>query len=191
MDVIDLLVADHNRVRGLFTRYQAADEADNTEEASALAGEIIKELKIHMAAEEAVFYRAVKERTEEIHEEVDEGAEEHHVARVLIGEIENVAPGSDSWVAKMTVLIESVEHHVDEEEEELFPSVRSATPASWREELGTRLEVEKGYLGAPALADKMERTKAELHTMARQQEIPGRSKMGHDELAATVGVDQT
>src|SRR5580704_5773182 len=70
MDVIDLLVADHNRVRGLFSRYRAAHEADNTDQASALATEIIKELKIHMAAEEAVFYRAVKERSEEIHEDV-------------------------------------------------------------------------------------------------------------------------
>ena len=90
MDVIDSLIADHNRVRGLISRYKDADEADKSKEASELADKIIHELVIHMTAEEEVFYEAVKERSGEIKDDVDEGYEEHHVAKVLIDEIRHL-----------------------------------------------------------------------------------------------------
>ncbi len=186
MDVIDLLIADHNRVRGLISRYNQADaDADRV----VLASKIIDELQIHMVTEEKVFYRAVNDRTGEIGREVDEGVEEHRVAKTLIDEIERLKPASDQWVAKMTVLIESVEHHVDEEEEELFPSVRSSSKVGWREQLGERLESEEVSLGAPPLAERMDRTTSDLRSSARRQRIPGRSTMDHDQLAATVGTD--
>jgi hemerythrin superfamily protein len=186
MDVIDLLVADHNRARGLIARYKKANEADQTKEAAALSAELMTELTIHMAAEEEVFYRAAQKRSGEISDDVDEGFEEHHVAKMLIDEISTLDAGSDSWVAKMTVLIENVEHHVDEEEDELFPEVRSSSEAGWRRQLGDELESVKATLGAPALADRLALSKSELVTLAREQEIPGRSSMDHDELAATV-----
>jgi hemerythrin-like domain-containing protein len=189
MDVIDLLVADHNRMRGLFSRYNTASEDGDTAQASALAAEVIEELNVHMAAEETVFYQSVKECSEEIGDDVDEGVEEHHVAKVLIGEIEGLEPGRDAWVAKMTVLIESTEHHLDEEEEELFPSVRASSKSSWLEELGQKLEAEKERHGAPALSEKLALSTTELKEKARQQQIPGRSSMDHDELAATVDVE--
>lgn len=187
MDVLDLLVADHNRVRGLIARYGEAQDADDVKQASVLAESIIAELKIHMAAEEKVFYDAVKERSEDIGEDVDEGYEEHHVAKVLIGEIEGLEPGSDRWVAKTTVLIESTEHHLEEEEEELFPTVRSNSTAEWRNELGEALDASEVALGATPLHDKLGRTTTDLRDAARAQAIPGRSSMDHDELAATVG----
>ena len=189
MDVIDLLVADHNRARGLISRYKDADEAGKTEEASELADAIIRELNVHMVAEESVFYQAVKKRTGEIKDDVDEGYEEHHVAKVLIGEIGDLKAGSDSWVAKMKVLIESVEHHVDEEEEELFPSVRSSTDAPRREKLGQAFDEKKVSLGATSLAEKMDVATADLREKASRQDIPGRSKMDHDQLAATVDIE--
>jgi hemerythrin-like domain-containing protein len=117
---------------------------------------------------------------------VDEGVEEHHVAKLLIDEIESLPPGSDAWVAKMTVLIESVEHHVDEEEDELFPSVRSSMSVEWRDTLGRELEAEKVRRGATSLARKTDLTKAELRALASAQKIPGRSYLDHDHLAASV-----
>ena len=63
-------------------------------------------------------------RIDEIGDVVDEGLQEHHVVRVLMREISRLRPGDDSWVAKMTVLIENVTHHADEEERELFSSSR-------------------------------------------------------------------
>jgi hemerythrin superfamily protein len=190
MDVIALLTADHNRVRGLISRYKEADEADKTEEASELADKIMHELGVHMAAEEDVFYESVKKRTSEIKGDVDEGYEEHHVAKVLINEIGQLNAGSDQWVAKMTVLIESVEHHIDEEEEELFPSVRSSTDVGRREALGRDLDEKRVSLGAVSLDEKLGNSSKELHHRASEQDIPGRSTMDHDELAATVGIEK-
>ena len=189
MDVIDLLVADHNRVRGLMARCKDVNEAGDTAGSSSLADRLIGELIAHMEAEEAVFYRAVKVRSEDIKEDVDEGNEEHHVARVLIGELGDLRAGSDSWLAKMKVLIESVEHHIDEEEDELFPSVRSSTDVDRREQLGQEFDAKKVSLGAMSLADRRELTGVQLRELASEQEIPGRSSMDHDQLAATVDVE--
>jgi hemerythrin superfamily protein len=183
MDVIALLIADHNRVRGLMARYK---EAVETSEKRQLASKIIDELQIHMAAEEKVFYQSVKDRSEEIGGDVDEGYEEHHVAKLLIQEIDALEPGSDTWLAKMTVLIESVEHHVEEEEEELFPSVRSKTNIGWRSDLGVQLGDIEVDLGATPLEAKMQLSSAALHELASIENIPGRSSMDHDTLAATV-----
>jgi hemerythrin superfamily protein len=190
MDVIELLTADHNRVRGLISKYKDAEEADKSGEATELAEKIIHELGVHMAAEEEIFYQSVKKRTSEIKGDVDEGYEEHHVAKVLIDEIRDLDSGSDQWVAKMTVLIESVEHHIDEEEDELFPSVRSSTDGSRREELGKALDEKKVSLGDMSLTERLEFSSKELHTRASEQDIPGRSTMDHDELAATVAVEE-
>jgi hypothetical protein len=109
--------------------------------------------------------------------------------KILLDEIETLEPGTEEWTAKMTVVLESVQHHVAEEEEEMFPKVRSHSTAARREELGDELEARKADLGAPTLADKFDMTVQELSEKARVQDIPGRSTMDHDELAATVAPD--
>jgi hemerythrin superfamily protein len=186
MDVLDVLVGDHQRVRGLIQRYQDAEEAHDTRRTSELAQGIIEELTLHMDAEEKVLYASVKDRSEEIGEDVDEGYQEHHVARVLMGEIGELEPGDATWVAKMTVLIESTEHHLDEEEDELFPSVRASSEAAWRDQLGAELDAAEVAGGATPLDEKLAGTTTELRTAAREQSIPGRSSMDHDELASAV-----
>jgi hemerythrin superfamily protein len=188
MDALKLLTADHNRVRGLFTRFQSAHESDDLAGASQLAVTILEELEIHTAIEESVFYPAVHDLNDEIRELVVEGLEEHAVAHDLMGDIREVPPDDERWAAKVKVLIENVEHHADEEEAEMFPKVRSACEATMLEDLGERLEATKRELGAPTLADKIDLTNEELLAKAREQEIPGRSKMSHDELAATVAL---
>jgi len=101
--------------------------------------------------------------------------------------VRELSPGDDEWVAKLTVVIENVEHHAEEEESEMFPEIRSATDADALEELADRLEARKASLGAPVLADKQDMSTEQLRELAKEQEIPGRSSMDHDELAATVG----
>ncbi|MDQ1699683.1 MAG: hypothetical protein QOG34_1546 [Frankiaceae bacterium] len=186
MDALALLTADHNRVRGLFARFNKAKESDDTALLGELAAEIINELQVHTSIEETQFYPWVKDISDETKDTVTEGVEEHHVVKTLIAEIQALEPGNDQWIAKMTVLIENVDHHAEEEEEELFPKVRSNTSATDREALGERLEQEKQRLGAPVLADKIDLTLTELKDLASTQEIPGRSTMDHEELAATV-----
>jgi hemerythrin superfamily protein len=186
MDALNLLVADHNRVRGLFGRFKKANDADDRSRMSSLAPTIFMELDVHTTIEEEIFYPWAHDLSQEIGETVDEGIQEHHVVKVLIEELGGMDAGADEWVAKMTVLIENVEHHAEEEESELFPKVRSHSAAPERERLGDSLDDRKGKLGAPVLADKIDLTEARLREVATEQAIPGRSKMDHDELAATV-----
>jgi len=186
MDAIKLLIADHNRVKGLFARYDEAQESSRTDDAALLASQIFEELEVHTTIEEEVFYPAAHGTSEELGKVVDEGIQEHHVVKVLMDEIGGLKPGSVNWVAKMAVIKESVEHHVEEEEGEMFPAVRSATNATWRDDLGDQLETKKAELGAPTLAEKASMTKEALQELAKEQKIPGRSSMDHEELAATV-----
>ncbi|HVU71789.1 MAG TPA: hemerythrin domain-containing protein [Mycobacteriales bacterium] len=186
MDALALLTADHNRVRGLFHRFKSAKEQKEAGEIGALQEEIFTDLVVHTAIEEEIFYPWARNLSEDIAETIDEGIQEHHVVKVLMEEIGSLEPSSDEAIAKMTVLIENVEHHAEEEEEELFPDVRSAASANALEELTGQLEARKKELGAPVLADKIDLTVTELKQLATEQEIPGRSSMDHEELAATV-----
>ncbi len=185
MDALELLIADHNRVRGLFTRFQAA-EGSNDAQAAKLAAMIFEELEVHTKIEEEIFYPPVRKLNEELHELVTEGVEEHHVVDTLMAEIKALSPSDEEWAAKLKVLIENVEHHADEEEEEMFPKVRKAMGNDARQDLGQRLEAKKAELGAPTAADKAHLSTEELTQLAREQEIPGRSSMKRDELLATV-----
>jgi hemerythrin superfamily protein len=184
MDALTLLTADHNRVRGLFARFKEANEGDDQETMQMVALKIVEELRIHMTIEEEIFYPAIRGESEEIKDTVYEGVEEHHVAKVLVEELSEMEPEGDEWIAKVKVLMEAVEHHADEEESDMFPPVRSNTSDDQREQLGARLEARKLDLGAPPPA--IDLTKAELDDLARTQQIPGRSSMSKDELAATV-----
>jgi hemerythrin superfamily protein len=185
MDALEVLTADHNRVRGLFTRFQAAEGSDDGE-AARLAATIFDELEIHTKIEEEIFYPAVSSCNDEIHDLVAEGLEEHHVVDTLMAEAKGLDPSDEAWAAKLKVLIENVEHHADEEEEELFPLVRKALDDRARSEIGDQLESRKALLGAPTAADKAHLSTDELNRLAREQEIPGRSSMKRDELLATV-----
>lgn len=188
MDALALLTADHNRVRGLFARFQAAEEAEDTAQMAELSQKILTELEVHTTIEEEIFYPEVSAASEEIKDTVDEGLEEHHVAKMLMDETKALPPDDDAWAAKMKVLIESVEHHAGEEEEEMFPMCRKALDKAVLEDLGMRLEARKAQLGAPTAADKEHLTTEQLKELASEQEIPGRSSMDREELLATVGL---
>src|SRR3990170_3628514 len=114
MDAIALLIADHNRVRGLFAQFEDAKEAENVETMASVGATIATELDVHTRIEEEIFYPWAKGLDEEIVEMIDEGYEEHHVVKGLLHEIAGLEPGDDQWVAKLTVVIENVEHHAEE-----------------------------------------------------------------------------
>ncbi len=185
MNALDLLIADHNRVRGLFAQFKDAKDNDDTDTMSQLALKIFEDLEVHTTIEEEIFYPAVHDTNEDIAETVDEGVEEHHVVKLLMAEIKQMPDGSDEWTAKMSVLIENVEHHAEEEEKEMFPPLRNKM-ADKLNEMAEQLEARKAELGAPVIADKIDLTKEELLGLAKDQQIPGRSSMSQEELAATV-----
>ena len=186
MDALQLLIGDHNRVRGLFAKFKEAKESENTDEMATVATKIFEDLEAHTTIEEEIFYPAIRQMDEDLVEDVEEGIQEHHVVKVLMEEMAALEPGGDEWVAKMTVLIENVEHHAEEEEEEMFPEVRSAADADALEQIAVQLEARKAEMGAPTMALAVDLTKEQLLDLAREQEIPGRSSMSQEELAATV-----
>jgi hemerythrin superfamily protein len=186
MDALKLLTADHNRVRGLFTRFKEAEESDDMDTALALKAQIVEELEVHTTIEEEVFYPEVRDVSDEVRDLVVEGLEEHHVVKNLIAELRGLPVEDEHWAAKVKVMIENVEHHAEEEESDMFPLLRTAMGDDALEALADRLEARKAQLGAPTLADKIDLTKEELLERAREQEIPGRSSMSQEELAATV-----
>lgn len=186
MNALQLLTADHNRVRGLFAQARTAHEGDDTATLATVAQTIFTELEVHTRIEEEVFYPEVKAASDELAEMVAEGVEEHHVVDHLIAEMKALDPSDDTFAAKLTVMMENVEHHADEEEGEMFPQIDKAFDDARLAELGTRLEARKAELGAPTVADKEHLSTDELASLAREQEIPGRSNMRREELLATV-----
>ncbi len=87
MDATKLLIADHNRVKGLFARYKMASREKDVEEVNQLAAKILEELTVHTTIEEEIFYPAVHEISDKLADAVDEGVEEHHVVKILLEEI--------------------------------------------------------------------------------------------------------
>ena len=141
-DAIQLLTADHAEVKKLFKSYEKLikDEAD-TEEKRELAEQICMMLTVHAAIEEEIFYPSAREVLEE-QDLIDEAAVEHASAKDLIAQIQDSEPDDELYDAKVKVLGEYIDHHVKEEQDEIFPKVKKAglDLAALGEELSTRKE---------------------------------------------------
>jgi hemerythrin-like domain-containing protein len=117
-DAIAMLKADHQRVKDLFAQYEAAD---NVATKRTLADQVFRELDTHAQLEETVFYPTVNEETDEGPGLVKESLSEHETVKTLIQELRSMALDTDEFDAKFQELIRNVEHHVEEEESEMFP----------------------------------------------------------------------
>jgi len=147
MDAIALLKADHRKVKELFRKYEAAG-ARAYQKKKSLAEEISTEIRIHSMLEEELFYPAVKERTDKNGRElVAESVEEHHVIATLIEELKVLDPQDERFDAKLTVLMENVEHHIEEEEGELFPEAEEVLGDAI-DDLGDQMKERKEQLTA-------------------------------------------
>lgn len=142
MDAITLLENDHETVEGLFARFEETDGAEHVTRRD-LVDRIIEELSVHSAIEEQVFYPAVREDVPEAEDDVLEGLEEHHIVKWTLSELQDMDPAHERFEAKVTVLMESVRHHVEEEEGELFVEVRKNLDAKRLGQIGDALELAK------------------------------------------------
>jgi hemerythrin superfamily protein len=138
-DAIVLLKADHKQVRRLFREFEAAGEKATKKKAK-VVGQIIKMLTIHTYVENEVMYPEVLALLPELKDDVLESYEEHHIADVLCLELSAMASNDERFTAKTMVLIETVTHHIEEEEQEWFPKVRTGLSPKQLQELGVRLE---------------------------------------------------
>lgn len=133
----ELLKRQHREVKSLFRK---AKKATGAEDRRAGMQEIASALQAHMTIEEDIFYPAVKELgTKKTTELVDESYEEHHVAKLVIDELPQVDPDDERFEAKMTVLEELIQHHVEEEEQEMFKAAEKLG-AERLSELGADME---------------------------------------------------
>jgi hypothetical protein len=136
VDAIASLVADHKRVKALFEEFEKVrDDEDVDDDKARLVAQICLELGMHTALEEEIFYPAVREKIDD-EDLMDEALVEHASAKELIEELESMDPTDDLYDAKVTVLGEQIDHHVEEEEGEMFPKARAAkvnTPELARE----------------------------------------------------------
>jgi hemerythrin-like domain-containing protein len=147
MDAIELLEKDHRAVEKAFKSFE---NADTNAEKKKISEQIIADLKVHTTIEEEIFYPVARRKTNtEGKELVAEAFEEHHVIKMLIQEIEQIGTVNEQYEAKMTVLQENVEHHVEEEEGELFPDAKKKLKDRL-EELGNKMTQRKEALMAGA-----------------------------------------
>lgn len=123
-DPVKMLEQDHRKVEALFEAYEKAGEGAKATRKE-IVDQIANELEIHAQLEERIFYQAFKSvRPEEPKKLVRESFEEHKIVKTLLAELSAMQPTDEQFDAKVTVLKESVEHHVEEEEDDLFPEAK-------------------------------------------------------------------
>jgi len=139
-DAVALLEADHRAVEKLFAQFEKARDTDRKK---VLAEKICLELKIHTQIEEEIFYPTSRDFLDD-EDIVDEAVVEHAAAKELIAEIETMQPSEELYDAKVTVLKEQIEHHVEEEETEYFPKLQKTDMDM--KAVGVMLKARKGEL---------------------------------------------
>lgn len=137
-DAIVVLKDEHKQIRKAFRDFEAAGDRAHAAKGKAV-DRIIELLTVHTYLENEVMYPRVRELVPDLEDDILESYEEHHVADVLVTELAAMKPDHDRFTAKTTVLIESVEHHMDEEESEWFPKVREALGRKVLQEIGAEM----------------------------------------------------
>ena len=141
MNAFTLLKEDHKKVSGLFGQL-----TETTERASKTRDELFTKLKseldVHTRIEEEIFYPVLKE-ADETRDITLEAFEEHRVVKTLLKELDVAEKGTEQWTAKLTVLKENVEHHVEEEEGDMFKKARKVLSDEQVEDLGDRMAAAK------------------------------------------------
>src|SRR4051812_7480932 len=119
MDAISLLRNDHRTVEQLFKRFEKAGNSASDEK-RAIVDRIIEELSIHAVIEEQMFYPVARATVDGAEDMVLESLEEHHIVKWVLSELDRMGPDDERFDAKVTVLMENVRHHVEEEENDFF-----------------------------------------------------------------------
>jgi hemerythrin-like domain-containing protein len=145
INAIELLKADHDKVKAMFEQYEGLSDRAVASKKK-LVREICLELTRHTLAEEEIFYSAVRKAVGD-EDLVDEATVEHACAKDLIAQLLSMEPGEDLYDAKVKVLSEQIEHHVEEEEKEMFPKAKKAKLDMV--ELGQAIQARKQEISLP------------------------------------------
>ncbi|MDB5821589.1 MAG: hypothetical protein JWR21_293 [Herminiimonas sp.] len=150
-NAIDLLIEDHKMVKRMFKEYDKNKDTAEAADKEELAGDICDALELHSEIEEQVFYPAAREAIKD-DDMLNEAEVEHAAAKDLIEQIRGMDPSDELYDAKITVLSEQIEHHVEEEEKEMFPKVKKAKLDL--EALGQQMQDMKDSRAAPPSGGK-------------------------------------
>jgi hemerythrin-like domain-containing protein len=124
-DAVAMLTAEHREVSGLFDQYEKLTDRAKVSKKK-LADQICNALILHATIEEEIFYPAVRESSTDAEDKVDEAVVEHAAAKDLIAQIQEMDPDDELYDAKVKVLSEQIDHHVQEEEKEMFPMAKKS-----------------------------------------------------------------
>lgn len=157
-DAIVLLKDEHKLIRKAFRDFEKAGENAHAAQAAAV-DRMIELLTVHTYLENEVMYPRVRELLPALEDDVLESYEEHHVADVLVVELSAMKPTHERFAAKTTVLIENVEHHMDEEEQDWFPKVREGLGRRQLQEIGAEMiELRKKAPKRPSQPSALKKT---------------------------------
>ena len=145
MDAITMLKTDHDKVKALLTELEATTER-GVKTRQELFATIKGELTLHEVIEEEIFYPELKAHPKAV-DIVLEGYQEHHVVDLLMAELEALDVDDESWGAKAKVMQENVEHHMEEEEGDMFKKARQVFDRDELEDLGRRMEARRQSAG--------------------------------------------
>jgi hemerythrin superfamily protein len=146
LDAVTLLKTDHAAVKKLFESEKKLTETDGKKK-EAIFSQIKAALTVHATIEEEIFYPAVKAaRAKNVKDEVREAYEEHKQIKSLLAQIAGITSADETYDMKIKVLMEDVEHHVKDEETEMFPDARKFLGEKRLRELGAQLEARKQQL---------------------------------------------
>ncbi len=142
MDPIKMLKDDHRKVEELFERFEELGERATTTKQE-IVRKLIEELSVHAEIEETLVYPLLRQKAEDMEDDVLEAYEEHHLVKRTLAELENMTPADEMFDAKVCVLCEAIEHHVEEEEDELLPKLKKVLDKDELADLGRRIEEAK------------------------------------------------
>jgi hemerythrin superfamily protein len=206
-DIFDLLARDHRNVRALLDEIEGAED---DRQRQALFSRLVDEVEAHSQAEDDVFYTTI-EATGDLADKIDEARQEHDQVEAALEELDGLPVTGDDWLEKVREIRHLIEHHVAEEEEQIFPLARPVLgdPEAMRlgkeflrarrlvtEEVSSELLVTADLANSTISADQMSAhagvedsslevenmSKRELYELARQRRIEGRSAMTKAEL---------
>lgn len=141
MDVFKLLKQDHKELKSILNKLEKTSEKSQKAREKGFK-QLMRELSVHAEVEEKLFYPRLQEESK-LRETTNEAYEEHHLAKILLKELSETSPDDERWAAKMSVLKEITEHHIEEEEGELFPKAARTLGKEASKELGEQIEAAK------------------------------------------------
>ena len=180
MDVIELLTQQHREAEQVIARLEQAGE----DERAPLVAELQRRLELHMQLEEQVVYPFLAAKAEDGEDEVEEAVAEHQLARQGVQQLVDEGPDFPGFDGLVAMVKAGVQHHVSEEETEVFPDLREHASEAELQDLARRCQelADQAPVSGQAATDLSSMTKEELYEQAKAADISGRSDMTKDEL---------